>query len=69
MAESSRNLDNILRHWAEGKVQKSLEQVREAGRRKIKPFLLENDPEKILEQYQSAVAGETKLNQAQNCSW
>ena len=25
-------------------------QVREAGRRKIKPFLLENDPEKILEQ-------------------
>ena len=26
------------------------EQVREAARRKIKPFLLENDPEKILEQ-------------------
>ena len=31
------------------------EQVREAGRRKIKPFLLENDQEKIPEQSQSAV--------------
>ena len=34
---------------------RGIEQVREAGRRKIKPFLLENDPEKILEQSQSAV--------------
>ena len=34
---------------------RGIEQVREAGRRKIKPFLLENDSEKILEQSQSAV--------------
>ena len=34
---------------------RGIEQVREAGRRKIKPFLLENDPEKILGQCQSAV--------------
>ena len=32
-----------------------VEQVLEAGRSKIKPFLLENDPETILEQSQSAV--------------
>ena len=31
------------------------EQVREAGIRKIKPFPLESDSEKILEQFQSAV--------------
>ena len=47
----------ILRDWAKDKAQKSLaggiKQVREAGRTKIKPFLLENDPEKILEQSQS----------------
>ena len=56
MAESFENLDNILRDWAKDKVQKSLEQqVREAGRRKIKPFLLENDSERILKQSQSAV--------------
>ena len=34
---------------------RGIEQVREARRRKIKPFLLENDPEKILEQSPSAV--------------
>ena len=33
----------------------AFEQVREAARRKIKPFLLENDSEKVLEQSQSAV--------------
>ena len=37
--------------------QKSI-QVREARRRKTKPFLLENDPEKIPEQSQSAVERE-----------
>ena len=59
MAESFEYLDNILRCWAKDKVQKKscrgIEQIREAGRRKIKPFLLENDSEKILEQSQSAV--------------
>ena len=49
MAKSFENKDNILRDWAKG-----IEQVREAARRKIKPFRLENDSEK-LEQSQSAV--------------
>ena len=43
---------------------RGVEQVREAGRRKITPFLLENDSEKILEQSQSAVVDSTRLNQA-----
>ena len=59
MAESFENLDNILRDWGKDKVQKKscrgIEQVRETRRRKIKPFLLDNDPEKILQQSQSAV--------------
>ena len=59
MAESVDNLDNILRNWAKDKVQKmscrGIEQIREAGRRNIKPFLLEYDLEKLLEQSQSAV--------------
>ena len=60
MAKSFENYDNVLRDWAKDKVQKSLncrgiKQVPEARRRKIKPFLLENDPEKIFEQSQSAV--------------
>jgi len=42
MTESFENLDIILRVWAKAKVQKKscrgIEQVREAGRRKIKPF-------------------------------
>ena len=37
------------------KILQGIEQAREARRRKIKPFLLENDPEKIFEQSQSAV--------------
>ena len=32
-----------------------IEQVLEAGRKKIKPFLLENDPETILGQFLLAV--------------
>ena len=59
MAESVDNLDDILRNWAKGKVQKmscrGIEQVREAWRRNIKPFLLENGLEKLHEQSQSAV--------------
>ena len=43
MAESFENLDNILRDWANDKVAekscRGIEQVREAERRKIKPFL------------------------------
>ena len=58
MAESFEHLGNILRDWPKDKVQKSCrgtEQVRQARRRKIKPFRLANDSEKILEQSQSAV--------------
>ena len=59
MVKGFENLDNILRGWAKDKVQKKscrgIEQVQEAGRRKIKLFLLEKDSEKILEQSQPAV--------------
>ena len=52
MAESFENWDNILRDWAKNKVEKKscrgIEQVREARKRKIKPFLLENDTEIII---------------------
>ena len=37
-----------------------------AGRRKIKPFLLENGSEKILEQ---SAESETLISQTQNWSW
>ena len=51
MAESFENWDNILHDWAKDKVQKKscrgIEQVREARKRKIKPFLLEYDTEII----------------------
>ena len=51
MAESFENQDNILRDCAKDKVQKNscrgTEEVREARKRKIKPFLLENDTEII----------------------
>ena len=47
MAERFENLDNILRDLAKDKVEKKscrgIEQVQEARRRKIEPFLLEND--------------------------
>ena len=59
IAESFEDCDNILRDWGKDKVQKKscrgIKQVREAGIGKIKPFLLENDSEKILEQSQSVV--------------
>ena len=59
MVESFENLNNILRDWANDKVQKKfcrgIEQVQEAGSRKIWLFLLENDSEKVLEQSQLAV--------------
>ena len=62
MAGSFESLDNILCDWAKDEVKKlscrGIEQVREAGRRNIKPFLSENDSEKILEQ-----------SQVQNWSW
>ena len=32
--------DNILRDWAKDKSCRSIEQVREAGKRKIKPFII-----------------------------
>ena len=54
MAESFENVDNIFCDWAKKSLAEAIEQVRESGRRKIKP-LLENDSEKILEQTQSAV--------------
>ena len=46
MADSFDNLDTILRDWAKDKVAekscRGIEQVREAERRKIKPFLEHN---------------------------
>ena len=68
MAESFENLDNILRGWAKDKVQKKscrcIEQVREAGRRKIKLCLLENRFRKNTRAV--SVSSRTRLNQAQN---
>ena len=59
MVESFENRDNISRDWAKDKVQKKffrgIEQIREAGKTRIKPFLLENDSEKVLEQSQLEV--------------
>ena len=52
MAESFENLESILRDWAK---HKGIKQVRKAGRGKIKPFLLKNNPQKVLDQSQSAV--------------
>ena len=49
MAEGFENLDNILQKKKKDKIQKKycrgIEQVHEAGRRKIKLFVLENDQE------------------------
>ena len=54
MAESFENWDNFLRDWAKDKGQKKscrgIEQVSKAGRGKIKPFRLKNNPEKVLDQ-------------------
>ena len=51
MGERFENLDNILRDWAKDKVQKSLAEAlnrfEKPEKRKIKPFLLENDTEII----------------------
>ena len=67
MAESFENLDNFLRDWANDKVAekscRDIEQVREAGRRKIKPFLSEKMTRTV------SVGSRARLNQAQNFSW
>ena len=59
MAESFENFDNILRDWAKDKGKKSLAEAlnrfEKQEQKKIKPFLLKNDPKKVLEQSQSAV--------------
>ena len=59
MAQRFENLDNILCDWAKDNGQKKscrgIEQVQKAGRGKIKPFCLKNNPEKVLAQSQSAV--------------
>ena len=51
MEERFENLDNSLRDWAKDKVQKSLAEAlnrfEKPAKRKIKPFLLENDTEII----------------------
>ena len=68
MAKSSENLDNILRGQAKDKVQRSLAQALnryEKQAEQIKPFLLEKESEKILQQ--SQVSSRARLlNQAQN---
>jgi len=46
MAEGFENKDNIIHDWAKIRYKMSrrgINQVREAGRSKIKPFVLEND--------------------------
>ena len=59
MAESFENLDNILRDWAKDKGQKrlaeTLNRFEKQEEEEIKPFLLKNNPEKVLEQSQSTV--------------
>ena len=72
MAESFENLDNLLRDWANDKVAekscRGVEQVREAERRKIKPFLsYKTDSEKNTRAV--SVGSRARLNQAQNLSW
>ena len=58
-AERFENLDNILPEWAKDEGQKCLAEAlnrlekQEVG--KVKPFLLKNNPEKVLEQSQWAV--------------
>ena len=64
MAERFENKDNILRDWEKIRyVKRSCrgnKQVREARRRKIKPFLIENDPEKTFSSSLSRQSSETK---------
>ena len=58
MAERFENSDNILRDSAEISAKKSavaLNRFEKQEQKKIKPFLLKNDPKKVLEQSQSAV--------------
>jgi len=53
MAESFQNVDNILRDWVKGKVQKSLVKAvnrYEKQEHKKAVSVLENDSEKVLEQ-------------------
>ena len=58
MAESLKNLDNILHDWEKDKNKKSIAEALNryekhslAGKRKMKPFsVLENGTEKILQQ-------------------
>ena len=71
MAESFENLDNILRDWANDMYKKKIvdalnryEKHSLAGRRKIKPFLLENGSEKNTR----AVGRKRDLSQTQNWS-
>ena len=54
MAESFENLDNILRDWPKDKGQKRLVKAlnrleKQEEERSMKPFLLKNNPEKVLE--------------------
>ena len=68
MMERFENLENILSDWAKNKGTKKscrgIEQVRKAGRRKIKPFLLNNDTEKNSRAV--SVGSRARLNQKQN---
>ena len=71
MAESFENLDNSLRDWAKDKGQKSLaealnrfekQEEEERGRGKINPFVLKNNPEKVLELSLCRQSSESKSN-------
>ena len=58
MAE--RESRSYSRDWTKDKVQKKsckgIEQVREDGRRKIKPFLLQNDLNRTFQKYSSSLS-------------
>jgi len=75
MAESFKNVGNILHDWAKEKYKTGIIEALNwykkhtlAGRRRIKPFLFsENDSDEKKSLGQSAV--ERELNQTQNWSW
>ena len=69
MAERFENLDNTLRDWQKIRNKKVLPRHSTGSRsqkRKIKPFLLENDTNNFLA---ASVGSRERLNHAQTWSW
>ena len=61
IAESFENWDNILRDWAEYKIQKSLVEVRKAGRKKVKTVILSENGSQKYSSRLSRQSSKTKL--------